>query len=88
MDPLDALDGLARRARNEAIPSTDINVAGLIDECLPEPRRFMPLAFSATLAAVAACLVLLCALRVHSASASTTTDSVSPMFAPTQVELP
>lgn len=93
MEPLDAVDSLARRARGERAPATHIDVERLLSQARREQVGGMPLfplAWSAAGASVAAAIVLFLAIgssSVSTASASST-DSVSQLFAPAQVDMP
>ena len=84
MEPLDAIESLARRARLEAAPATDVDAARLIRAVRVEPMRLVPLAWTAAAAAIAASVVLAMALRANVATA----DPVSSLFTPTQLEMP
>jgi hypothetical protein len=88
MEPIDAIEKLARAGREEAVPETDINVRRLIRAIRPEPTlRLAPLAWSAALSAVAAVVMLSFALH-SSGSSSSSVDSISPLFNAAQVQLP
>lgn len=84
MDPLEAVEALARRARAEAPPQTNVRMAAVLSAGRRE-QRLMPLAWSAGLSAIAACIVL--ALALHS-NKSTRTDPIEPLFQAAEVQLP
>jgi hypothetical protein len=90
MEPLEAIENLARIAREEDAPLTDINVRRLLRSVRPEPTlKIAPLAWSAAISAIAAGVMLTFAL--HTSSATTTTnsvDSISPLFNAAQVQMP
>ena len=93
MDPLDAVESLARRARGERPPETNADVAGLLRVARREQvgaLPLFPLAWSAVGAALAASIVLTISLRTGVAQSTPTasTDSVAQLFAPTQVDMP
>lgn len=89
MDPLDALDALARRARRETPPRFDTDAAALVRGCkrATVPIPLSPLAWSAAAAIAAATAVLTLAMQSGGAAASRV-DSITPLFSPVQVELP
>jgi hypothetical protein len=84
MDPLEMVDALARRARAEAAPQTNVSLAAVLAASRRE-RRLSPFAWSAAISAVAACVVLAVALH---ANKSTRTDSIEPLFQAAEVQLP
>jgi len=91
MDPLDALDILARRAAAEPIPRTDVDMRIVLGIARRERVRFFPLVWSAAASALAACIVLAVTLHASSSTANAATatvDPVAPLFNPVQVELP
>lgn len=91
MDPLDALDMLARRAAREPIPRTDVDMARVFALARRERVRLFPLLWSAAASALAACIVLAVCLHTSSAAqaaSAATVDPVRPLFNPVQVELP
>jgi hypothetical protein len=87
MEPLDAVESLAHLARNEAPPQTNINIASVLRTAHAQPQwRLGPLAWSAAVSAIAAAITLSFALHVQ--QTSSTTDSISPLFNATQVQMP
>jgi hypothetical protein len=84
MDALEAVEALARRARAETPPQTNVRMATVLSAHRPE-QRLVPLAWSAGLSAVAACVVM--ALALH-ANKSTKTDPIMPLFQAAEVQLP
>ena len=86
MEPLDDVETLARRARMETPPDTDIRIAPLLRACRAEQQwRLTPLAWSAALSAVAACVILV--LAIHQGQTASV-DSISPLFNAAQVQMP
>jgi hypothetical protein len=86
MEPLDAVDGLAHRARMESPPETDVRIAPLLLACRAEQQwRLTPLAWSAALSAVAAGVVLVLAIHQNQTAS---VDSITPLFNAAQVQLP
>lgn len=86
MEPLDAVDALARRARMESPPETDIGFAPLLRACRAEEQwGLTPLAWSAALSAIAACVIMV--LAIHQ-SQTNSVDSITPLFNAVQVRLP
>ena len=57
MDALEAVEALARRARAETPPQTNVRMATVLSAHRPE-QRLVPLAWSAGLSAGAACVVM------------------------------
>ena len=89
MEPFEAIDKLARAARDEVAPETDINVGRLIRSIQPQPTlRLAPLAWSAAFSALAAVVMLTFALHSSNSSSSTSVDSITPLFNAAQVQLP
>jgi hypothetical protein len=87
MEPLEAIEALARRARGEAPPGTNVNIGAIVRAARAEPQwRLTPLAWSAAVSALAACAILCLALR--SSGKSTTVDSITPLFNAAQVQMP
>jgi hypothetical protein len=87
MEPLEAIDRLARAAREEVVPETDIDVRRVLRAVRPESSlRIAPLAWSAAISAVAAVVMLSFAL--HTSSSTTNVDSISPLFNAAQVQMP
>ncbi len=87
MDPLDAIESLARLARTEEPPGTNINVAAVLRAAEAEaPLRLAPLAWSAAVSALAAGIIL--SVASHTRQASSSVDSISPLFNATQVQMP
>jgi hypothetical protein len=87
MEPLEAIDALARRARTEKPPATDVNIGAVLRAARAEPPwRLTPLAWSAAVSALAACVILTLALR--STTQSNTVDSITPLFNAAQVQMP
>ena len=88
MEPLEAIDRLARAAREEVVPETDIDVRRVLRAVRPEPSlRIAPLAWSAAISAVAAVVMLSFALHTSSSTTSNV-DSISPLFNAAQVQMP
>jgi hypothetical protein len=86
MEPLDAINALARIARTETPPDTNVRIAPLLRACRAEEQwRLTPLAWSAALSAIAACVILV--LAIHRTEI-TTVDSISPLFSAAQVQMP
>jgi len=86
MEPLDGVEALARIARLEVAPTTNVRVGPLLRTFRAEQQwRLAPLAWSAGLSAAAACVILVLALRQ---TQSTSVDSISPLFNATQVQMP
>jgi hypothetical protein len=89
MEPIEAIEKLARAARDEAVPETDINVHRLIRSIQPQPTlRLAPLAWSAAVSALAAVVMLTFALHTSGSSSSSSVDSITPLFNAAQVQLP
>ena len=92
MEPLEAIERLARAAREEIVPETDVDIRRVLRAARPEPRlrpesiRLAPLAWSAAFSAVAAVVMLSFAL--HTSSPTTSVDSISPLFNAAQVQMP
>jgi len=84
MDTLEMMDALARRARAEVAPETNVNFAAVLATGRRE-QRLAPLAWSAGLSAIAAAVVL--AISLH-ANQSSRTDSIEPLFQAAEVQLP
>jgi len=86
MEPLEAMEALARQARREIPPETDIRIGAVFAAAGRERTwRIAPLAWSAAVAAVAAMVVLSFALHQ---SRSSTVDGITPLFSAAQVQLP
>ena len=86
MEPLEAVDALARRARAETPPQTNVDIGAVLRSTRAEPPwRLTPLAWSAAVSALAACAIL--TLALHS-NKSTTVDSITPLFNAAQVQMP
>jgi len=92
MEPLEAIEKLARAAREAIVPETDVDVRRVLRAYRAEPRlRIAPLAWSAAVSAIAAGVMLTLALHVSNAttsSGSTSVDSISPLFNAVQVQKP
>jgi hypothetical protein len=94
MEPLDMVDALARKARLEAGPETDVRLGALLRGCREEERYpIAPLGWSAAISALAAVVVLGLALHQNVSAASgqssgTTVDSITPLFNAAQVQMP
>jgi hypothetical protein len=90
MEPIEAIESLARAAREEMTPETDVDVRRLIREVRPAPRlKLAPLAWSAGISAMAACVMLTLALHTsNSTGNSTGVDSITPLFNAAQVQMP
>jgi hypothetical protein len=87
MEPLDGVDALARIARMEVVPTTNVRVGPLLRASRAEQQwRLAPFAWSAALSAAAACIILVLALR--QTQSTTSVDSISPLFNATQVQMP
>ncbi len=84
MDTLEMIDALARRARAEVAPETNVKIAAVLAAGRRE-QRLGPLAWSAGLSAIAACVVLAIALHDNQ---STKTDSIEPLFQAAEVQMP
>jgi hypothetical protein len=86
MEPLEAIESLARLARAEPAPQTNVNFASVVHAAQAKPTlRLKPLAWSAAISALAAGIILSFALHVPQ---TTATDSISPLFNATQVQMP
>jgi hypothetical protein len=90
MDPLETVDALARRARAEVAPDTNIRIAAVLTAAQRKRRLaregfLAPFAWSAGLSTIAACVVLAIALHTNK---STKTDSIEPLFQAAEVQLP
>jgi len=86
MEPLDGVEALARIARTESAPITNVRIAPLLRAARAEQQwRLAPLAWSAALSAAAASVILFFALHQ---SQSTSVDSISPLFNTAQVQMP
>jgi hypothetical protein len=87
MEPLEAVEALARRARAETPPETNVDIGAILRAAGAEPQwRLTLLAWSAAVSALAACAILSLALR--STAKSTTVDSITPLFNAAQVQMP
>jgi hypothetical protein len=84
MDALEMVDALARRARTEVAPRTDISVVSVLAAVRRE-EKLSPFAWSAGISALAACVVLSVALHTQK---STRTDSIEPLFQAAEVQMP
>ncbi|MGD0462402.1 MAG: hypothetical protein ABSB74_07925 [Tepidisphaeraceae bacterium] len=84
MDALEMVDALARRARAEVAPETNVRIAAVLAAGRRD-QRLLPLAWSAGLSAIAACVVL--AIALH-ANKSARTDSIEPLFQAAEVQMP
>ena len=88
MDPLEKIEAIARIARTEVTPETNVRIMPLLRAARAKPRwQLAPLAWSAAISAVAACVILTVALH-QDQSTSSSVDSISPLFTATQVQLP
>jgi hypothetical protein len=85
MDPLDTVEAIARVARTEVAPQTNVRIAPLLRAGRAE-WRLAPLAWSAVISAVAACVIL--TLALHQNQSNTSVDSISPLFNAAQVQMP
>jgi hypothetical protein len=92
MNPLESVENLARIARRETPPETNLNFASLLRELRPEPQmRLRPWAWSAAVSALAASIVLAVAIHGSSSTGSTnpnSVDSITPLFNAAQVQMP
>jgi len=84
MEALEMVNALARRARAEVAPETNVRFAAVLAVSRRE-ERLLPLAWSAGLSAMAACIVLAIALHGNK---STETDSIEPLFQAAEVQMP
>lgn len=84
MDPLDAVAAIARVARTEVAPQTNVRIGPLLRASRAE-WRLAPLAWSAAVSAVAAGVILTLALHQNQ---SVSVDSISPLFNAAQVQMP
>jgi hypothetical protein len=84
MDPLEMVDALAGRARAEVVPKTNVSIAAVLAAGRRE-ERLAPLAWSAGISAIAACIVLAIALHTNK---SAKTDSIEPLFQAAEVQMP
>jgi hypothetical protein len=90
MDPLEIVDALARRARAEVAPETNVRIAAVLaaarrDQRLAREGLLAPFAWSAALSAMAACVAI--AIAVHG-NRSIKTDSIEPLFQAAEVQMP
>ena len=85
MDPLEAVEALARVARGETAPMTNTRVAASLRVQRSDALRLAPLAWTAAASALAASVVLALALHANSTSK---TDSITPLFDSAQVQMP
>jgi hypothetical protein len=86
MEPLEAMDALARQARRETPPTTDVRIGAVFAAAGRERTwRIAPLAWSAAMAAVAAVVVLSFALHQNQSSS---VDGITPLFSAAQIQLP
>jgi hypothetical protein len=88
MEPLEAIDALARVARSEAAPQTNVPIAAVIRTAQARTAtqwRLAPLAWSAGISALAASVILVIALRQNTTSS---VDPISPLFNAAQVQMP
>src|SRR5271168_1360104 len=98
MEPLEAIDNLARAAREETVPETDLDVRRLLRSMRAESvqagpvLRIAPLAWSAAISAIAAGVMLTLALHTSSSTMSSVDsariDSIGPLFNAAQVQMP
>ena len=85
MKALDAIESLASLARQELPPATHVRInTSALQIYQRQQNSLSPLAWSAGISLIAACIVIF--MSLHTASASN--DSVTSLFAPAQVELP
>ncbi len=85
MEALDAIESLARTARQELPPATHVQINTTALQALQRQQNSLsPLAWSAGVSLIAACIVIFMSLH----TTSTTTDSVTALFAPAQMEMP
>jgi hypothetical protein len=84
MDPLEAVEALASRARTEASPRTDVRMSAVLSAAQQRPR-LAPLAWSAGLSALAACVAITAALHVNQ---TVKVDPIRPLFQAAEVQLP
>ena len=87
MDPLEAIEALARVARMETAPMTNTRVAASLRAQRGDAMRLAPLAWTAAASALAASIVMALALHANSNS-SAKTDSIAPLFDSAQVQMP
>jgi len=92
MKALESVENLARIARRETPPETNVRFASLIRDLRPEPpMRLRPWAWSAAVSALAASIVMAVAIHGSSSSSSTgsnSVDSITPLFNAAQVQMP
>ncbi len=95
MNPLESVENLARIARRETPPETNVKFASLLRNLRPEPQmRLGPTrlwAWSAAVSALAASIVLAVAIHGSSSTGSTnpnSVDSITPLFNAAQVQMP
>jgi hypothetical protein len=88
MQTLDRIEALAARARRETPPATDVRVNHLLAACQRETPAFHLPAWPAIVSAAAACILLLVTLRGQNQASTASSDSVTPLFAPVQVQMP
>jgi len=81
MDALEAVERLARKAREERVPETDVSQRVLMRLGRPVSPRVAPLGWVAAVAAVAAAAVLIVALN----SWISPSDPMMDLFTPLQV---
>ena len=87
MDPLEAIESLARLARSEQPPRTNVDIAAVLRAAGAEPPlRLAPLAWSAAVSAIAAGIIL--SFAIHTQRTTSSVDSISPLFNATEVQMP
>jgi hypothetical protein len=89
MESLERIDNLARRARAETPPLTDVPVEATVRGLRGAPQAAFSLAWPAVVSAIAACAMLAMSHRAAATTATTTAaDPVAAMFNSVQVEMP
>jgi hypothetical protein len=87
MDPLDAIESLARLARTEQPPPTNVNIAAVLRSADAEPPlRLAPFAWSAAVSALAAGIIL--SFAIHTRQTTSRVDSITPLFNAIEVQMP
>jgi len=85
MKTLELIDALARQARREMPPALLVDLGPGCYQ-LSRPASLAPLAWSAGVALLAACLAVM--MAVQSTPPQASVDAVAGLFTPTQVEMP
>jgi hypothetical protein len=89
MESLEAIENLARRARGETPPLTNVRIDTIIRAVRAQRQPVFSLAWPALVSAIAACAMLALSYRATATTTTTTaSDPVAALFSSVNVEMP